>query len=77
MIANAHSNGVALWNSWRKRNGLRKNLQKGTKSASAGRNAKALKKPVRFFDVEYAVPPALVAGKQKITLRFEAPHGLT
>jgi len=29
----------------------------------------------RFFDVEYALPPALVANKPKITVRFEATGG--
>src|SRR5437867_5281529 len=30
---------------------------------------------VRFFDVEYAIPPSLVEGKQKVTVRFEASPG--
>jgi hypothetical protein len=30
--------------------------------------------PVRFFDVQYAVPAALVQGKQKVTVRFEATN---
>jgi uncharacterized protein len=29
----------------------------------------------RFFDVEYALPAALVAGKPKVTVRFEATNG--
>jgi len=29
----------------------------------------------RFFDVEYPLPPALMAGKQKVTVRFEATNG--
>ena len=29
----------------------------------------------RFFDVEYRLPPALVAGKPKATVRFEATNG--
>jgi hypothetical protein len=28
-----------------------------------------------FFDVRYAVPDALVAGKQKVTVRFQATGG--
>jgi hypothetical protein len=28
-----------------------------------------------FFDVEYALPAALVSGKQKVTVRFEAAAG--
>jgi hypothetical protein len=30
---------------------------------------------LRFFDVEYAIPAELVQGKQKVTIRFEAPSG--
>ena len=29
-------------------------------------------KPARFFDIEYAIPDELVAGKEKVTVRFEA-----
>jgi hypothetical protein len=29
----------------------------------------------RFFDVEYPLPSALVAGKPKVTVRFEATNG--
>jgi hypothetical protein len=49
-------------------------LAEGEKIGERRTERKSPEKPVRFFDVEYAVPPALVAGKQKITLRFEA-HG--
>jgi len=31
--------------------------------------------PVRFFDVEYAVPAELVKDKQKVTVRFQATDG--
>jgi hypothetical protein len=31
--------------------------------------------PVRFFDVEYAVPAGLVKDKQKVTVRFQATGG--
>ena len=31
--------------------------------------------PVRFFDVEYAVPAELVKDKQKVTVRFQATNG--
>jgi uncharacterized protein len=30
---------------------------------------------IRFFDVEYRIPPELAAGKQKLTVRFEATNG--
>ena len=49
-------------------------LVEGQKIGEHRTERKSPEKPVRFFDVEYAVPLALVAGKQKITLRFEA-HG--
>jgi hypothetical protein len=31
--------------------------------------------PVRFFDVEYAVPAETVRGKQKVTVKFQAASG--
>jgi uncharacterized protein len=31
--------------------------------------------PPRFYDVEYPVPPELVRGKEKATVRFEASEG--
>ena len=31
--------------------------------------------PVRFFDVEYAVPAELVKDKQRVTVRFQATNG--
>jgi hypothetical protein len=31
--------------------------------------------PPRFFDIEYPVPDALVRGKQKVTVRFQAKAG--
>ena len=29
----------------------------------------------RFFDVEYRIPPGLVRGRQKVSVRFEAANG--
>ena len=29
-------------------------------------------KPAKFFDVEYAIPDELIAGKERVTIRFEA-----
>ena len=29
----------------------------------------------RFFDVEYPLPSSLVAGRQNVTVRFEATNG--
>jgi uncharacterized protein len=31
--------------------------------------------PMRFFDVEYAVPADAVKGKQKVTVKFQAAEG--
>lgn len=31
--------------------------------------------PVHFFDAEYSVPASLIAGKQKVTVRFQATNG--
>jgi uncharacterized protein len=31
--------------------------------------------PLRFFDVEYAIPPELVEGKKQVAVRFEATGG--
>jgi hypothetical protein len=31
--------------------------------------------PMRFFDVEYAVPAEAVKGKEKVTVRFQATQG--
>ena len=31
--------------------------------------------PLRFFDVEYALPAEAVKGKQKVTVRFQATQG--
>ena len=30
---------------------------------------------IKFFDTEYAIPAELVAGKSKVTVRFEAANG--
>jgi DUF1680 family protein len=31
--------------------------------------------PPRFFDIEYALDPAMIKGKEKVTVRFEATEG--
>jgi hypothetical protein len=33
------------------------------------------RRPGKFMDVTYAVPPALAAGKEKVTVRFQAHPG--
>jgi DUF1680 family protein len=50
-------------------------LVEGEKIGERRTERKSPEKAVRFFDIEYPVPPSLVAGKQKITLRFEADGG--
>jgi DUF1680 family protein len=34
-----------------------------------------LTNPIRFYDVEYAIPESFVAGKQQVTVRFQAVQG--
>ena len=43
-------------------------------SASASRWWRRAAEP-HFFDAEYAIPAALVKGKQKVTVRFQATNG--
>jgi hypothetical protein len=31
--------------------------------------------PVHFFDVEYAIPATLAAGKHRVTVRFQVTNG--
>jgi hypothetical protein len=31
--------------------------------------------PMRFFDVQYPLPPEVVTGKEKVTVRFQATQG--
>ncbi len=40
-----------------------------------GEQTIARRGPLRFFDVEYAIPPAAVQGKQQVTVRFQATQG--
>jgi hypothetical protein len=42
---------------------------------AVARESVTLTEPPRFYDVEYPIPPALVRGKEKTTLRFEASEG--
>jgi hypothetical protein len=39
------------------------------------RESVGLTDPPRFYDVEYPIPPALVRGNEKVTLRFAASAG--
>jgi len=42
---------------------------------TVARESIRLADPPRFYDVEYPIPPALVRGKEKATLRFQAAEG--
>jgi DUF1680 family protein len=47
----------------------------GEKVGAQATERRSPEQDVRFFDVEYAIPPELVEGKQKVTVRFEASSG--
>jgi hypothetical protein len=40
-----------------------------------GEQVLEMRGPSRFFEVEYALPSALVQGKRKVTVRFQATGG--
>jgi len=50
-------------------------LVDGKKVGEQSTERRSPEQEVRFFDVEYAIPAELIAGKQKVTVRFEAPAG--
>ncbi len=50
-------------------------LVEGQKVGTQTTDHRSPEQDIRFFDVEYPVPAELVAGKQKITVRFEAAPG--
>lgn len=50
-------------------------LVDGRKIGTQTTERRSPEQDVRFFDVEYALPPELVEGKQKVTVRFEAAPG--
>jgi DUF1680 family protein len=47
----------------------------GEKVGAQATERRSPEQDVRFFDVEYAIPPELVEGQQKVTVRFEASSG--
>ena len=47
-------------------------LVDGTKLGTQSTERRSPEQDVHFFDVEYAIPPDLLTGKQKVTVRFEA-----
>lgn len=50
-------------------------LVDGTKVGEQKMDRTSPEQEPRFFDVEYTLPSALVAGKQKVTVRFQANNG--
>ena len=50
-------------------------LVDGTKVGEQTMERTSPEQEPRFFDVEYALPADLIAGKQKVTVRFEATNG--
>jgi hypothetical protein len=58
-----------------RRNGTFDILVDGTKVGQQVTERRSPEQDIRFFDVEYSLPPQLVEGKQKVTVRFEAADG--
>ena len=50
-------------------------LVDGRKVGEQSMERRSPEQDVRFFDVEYPIPPELVQGKSKVTIRFEATNG--
>ena len=50
-------------------------LVDGTKVGEQTMERRTPEQDVRFFDVKYPIPPDLVKGKQKVTVRFQAREG--
>ena len=58
-----------------RRNGSFDVLVDGKKVGERATERRSPEQDVRFLDVEYALPPELIEGKQKVTVRFEAAPG--
>ena len=50
-------------------------LVNGKKVGEQATERRSPEQDVRFFDVEYAIPPELIEGKSRVTVRFEASTG--
>jgi DUF1680 family protein len=50
-------------------------LVDGKKVGERATERRSPEQDVRFLDMEYAIPPELIEGKQKVTVRFEAEAG--
>ena len=66
---------VVTYGSDMRRNGAFEILVDGTKVGEQKTERRSPEQGVRFFDVEYPLPAALLQGKSKITVRFEAAQG--
>ena len=58
-----------------RRNGSFDILVDGKKVGEQKTDRRSPEQDVHFFDAEYAIPAELIQGKQKVTVRFEAPAG--
>jgi uncharacterized protein len=58
-----------------RRNGSFDVLVDGQKLGSQTTQRHSPEQEIHFFDVEYPLPPELIAGKSKVTVRFEAAAG--
>jgi hypothetical protein len=58
-----------------RRDGSFEILVDGKKVGEQTTQRRSPEQDVRFFDVEYAIPAEMIAGKQKVTVRFEASTG--
>src|SRR5204862_3715420 len=66
---------VVTYGSDARRNGSLDVLVDGTKVGTHSTERRSPELDVRFFAVEYALPPELVRGKSKVTVRFETGPG--
>jgi len=66
---------IATYGNGARRKGTFTILVDGTKVGEQMSERHSPEEDLRFFDVEYAIPAELVQGKQKVTVRFEAPAG--
>ncbi|MFI5096638.1 MAG: beta-L-arabinofuranosidase domain-containing protein [Candidatus Acidiferrales bacterium] len=66
---------IATYSNGARRKGAFTVLVDGKKVGEQTAERRSPEEEVRFFDVEYAIPAELVQGKQKVTVRFEAPSG--
>jgi uncharacterized protein len=66
---------VVTYSNEARRNGRFAILVDGTKVGQQATERRSPEQDMRFFDVEYALAPEMVEGKQKVTVRFEAAEG--